>query len=209
MTRMYNAQMARLAVAVVAASLCLVVSGPTEANAASAHVGDAVYRDGVAIIEWHATIMDDPHYNATSLPVIHHLGNGNVRSGSWSDFLAGKKYQGVYRPKTAPSPAARDNFKYMARKLKDDKIPYTLLDLLFYNENMSGTWVDSAEIVSIRCDGVVEYVYEWYGFRVSGNDTYWDITRSGRWNRELHGGTAVTPKKQARQNLYKVSSSLP
>jgi hypothetical protein len=184
--------------------------GTVKAYAASANVGDAVYRDGVVYVEWHAAIMDDPDWNTTSKPIIHAPGfNSNVKYGSWSEFLGGNKYTGVYRPKKTPSAAARDNFRYMARKLKDEKIPYTVANQVYYSINSVGTWVDPAEIQSMRCDGVVEYVYEWYGFRVYGGDSYWDVTRAGSLNRELHGGTAIAPRRQAETFLYKVSGSLP
>lgn len=46
------------------------------------------------------------------------------------------------------------------------------------------------------CDGVVEYIYEWYGYRVFGNDTQWDVTKNDIWIRDQHSGTLTTPKKQ-------------
>lgn len=33
----------------------------------------------------------------------------------------------------------------------------------------------------MRCDGVVEYIYEWYSYRVFGNDTQWDVTKNDIW----------------------------
>jgi hypothetical protein len=116
---------------------------------------------------------------------------------------------GVYQPKKTPTSIDRDNFRYMARKLKDEQIQYTVAEQVMYNDTTAGSWVDPWEVAAMRCDGVVEYVYEWYGFRVFGNDTYWDVTRTSRMGRDLHAGIGITPKKQAQSYLYKVSSSLP
>ena len=69
--------------------------------------------------------------------------------------------------------------------------------------------MDPNEVTKMRCDGVIEYVYEWYGFRVYGSDTRWDVTKADFWIRDAHSLFAVTPKSQARSYLTKVTSSLP
>jgi hypothetical protein len=168
-----------------------------------------VYRNGVlGGFEWHAALMDDPHWNTTSLPVIHTPGSGYVRWASWKDFLGGNTYQGTYRPKTAPSSASRDNFVYMGRRLKDEQITYDSIYEVNYNTSTAGSRVESHEITKMRCDGVVEYVFEWYGFRVQGSDALWDVTKAGLHNRDAHGVPGATPKNQAGK-LTKVTSSLP
>lgn len=195
--------------AAVTLLLCTMVAAP--ASAATGNQGYAVYRDGVlANYTWHAAIMSLPHWNTSSLPVIHHPGSGQwLEYGTWGEFLSGKVYQGTYRPKTAPTSANRDSFLYMARRLVDEQISYNLLYQVYYNTTAAGTWVDPGEITSMRCDGVVEYIYEWYGFRVYGSDTYWDVTKAGWSGREHHSGTLVTPKSQALAYLTRVTSSLP
>lgn len=201
--------MKRLIIGAVTAMLASSLAA-APAFAASGNQGYAVYRDGVFYnYTWHAALMDDPHWNTTSLPIVHAPGSGNVKWDSWKNFLGGRTYMGTYRPKTAPSSGSRDNFVYMGRRLKDEQIPYSLLYQVEYNTSTAGTWVDPNEVTKMRCDGVVEYVYEWYGFRVYGSNTYWDVTKSGYWNRDAHSGTAVTPKSQAQSYLTKVTSSLP
>lgn len=195
----------------VAAAVGLVVSlsasaGP--ATAATGNQGYAVYRDGVVGFEWHTGLMDDPHYNTTTLPVTHHPGSGTVTFGTWAKFLDGNTYKGVYRPKTAPSSSARDSFVSMGRKLINEDIPYNLGYQVMYDTGTAGTYVDPIEIKSIRCDGVIEYVYEWYNYKVYGGD-WWDVTKNDYVTRELHSGFGVTPKIQASSYLTKVSSSLP
>ena len=53
----------------------------------------------------------------------------------------------------------------------------------------------------IRCDGVVEYCYEWNNFGVWGSDTLWDITKPDTRNRAEHAGFQITPRRQARECL--------
>lgn len=194
--------------------LAVLIAGSTlaaPAFAATGNQGYAVYRDGVVFnLTWHGALMDDPHWNTTSLPVVQAIGSsGNVKWDTWKNFLGGKAYMGTYRPKAIATSVPRDNFVYMGRRLKDDQIPYSLLYQVEYNTRTSGNWVEPDEVTTMRCDGVVEYVYEWYGFRVFGSDSRWDVTKVDFWNREAHGSGNVTPKSQAQNYLTKVSSSLP
>ncbi len=200
-------------VAVAAVTLLAALAG-TPAQAATGNQGYAVYRNGVLPggIEWHTAIMDKAHYNTPTYPVIHAPGSsgGNVKFATWSSFIDGNTYQGTYRPKgTAPTSAQRDLFVSRTRMLKDDAIPYNLIYQVMYSLTNSGSWVDPADITSMRCDGVVEYVFEWYDFRVYGSDTYWDVTKVGFWNQDVHRYPSVTPKKQASSYLTKVTSALP
>lgn len=183
------------------------------AYAATGNQGYAVYRNGVIVAgvdQWHAALMSLPHWNSGSLPVIHARSGSNwVQYGTWPEFTNGRIYQGTYRPKVAPTSAARDDFLYVARRLVDERIPYNLAYQVYYDTDTAGTWVEPAEITSMRCDGVVEYVYEWCGYRVYGNSTYWDVTKAGWSSREHHSGTLVTPRIQAQSYLTKITASLP
>ncbi len=60
----------------------------------------------------------------------------------------------------------------------------------------------------MRCDGVVEYIYEWYGYRVYGSNDYWDVTEHSAKIKDHHSGIAITLKKQTNY-LALVKSSLP
>lgn len=186
------------------------VAGSQPAQAVTGHQGYAVYRDGVFWnYTWHAGILDDPTYNSSAYPVtMAPGGSSNVKYASWPAFLDGNKYVGLYRPNKAPTTAARDNFIYMERKLIGEAIPYSLVYQVDYNWATAGTWVDPAEIKGIRCDGVVEYVYEWYDYRVYGNDTYWDVTKSSFLGQDAHSGNAVTPSRQA-GFMTRITTALP
>jgi len=84
----------------------------------------------------------------------------------------------------------------MARNLASEYIPYTLTYQVWYDLDDAGTYVAPSQIIEMRCDGVVEYIYEWYGFRVYGNDNYWDVTKNSFWAREEHSAAWIYPKTQ-------------
>lgn len=163
-------------------------------NAVTGFQGYAIYRDGTYDF-WHAGMMDGP-YSTSYLPVLHHSGSGYVKRDSWENFLSGNEFQGVYRPNSDPSSYYRDLFVALGRDLKDEQISYNAFYQVNYDSGSAGTWVDPEDISSIRCDGVVEYIYEWYGFRVYGSDTLWDVTYNSNANRNHHSGTAITPVSQ-------------
>lgn len=96
----------------------------------------------------------------------------------------------------------------MGRKLRTENISYNLAYQVYYNTSTTGYWVWPEDISSMRCDGVVEYIFEWYGFRVYGSDSKWDVTRNDYWIRNHHSGGAVTPETQVNY-LNLVTSSVP
>lgn len=180
---------------------------PTNILAATGYQGYAAYRDGVFFnYTWHAAIMDEAYSNYY-LPVVHTPGKGYVKWDSWENFLDGNTFQGIYRPKSNPTSSRRDSYVSMARRLKDESISYNVAYQVYYNTGSTGYWVYPEDITSMRCDGVVEYVYEYYGDRVFGNDSNWDVTRNDFWIRDAHSGTAVTPKSQAQSYLTLVSKT--
>jgi hypothetical protein len=161
--------------------------------------GFAVYRDGVipANLQWHAGLMDDRYIGYTDAPVVHTPGSAGTQFASWSAFLnENNTFVGVYKPWGNVTTSQWDLFKAMGRNLAWRHIPYSADRQLYYATYGVGTWVDYNEIKGIRCDGVVEYVYEWYGFRVFGSDTNWDITRASESSQLGHGGFNIGPKGQ-------------
>lgn len=167
------------------------------ANAASGYQGYAVYRDGAFYgVNWHAGIMTSA-YSTYSAPVVHSPGfTKDVQMGTWAEFMTDDTFQGVYRPNTQPTDYYRDLFVSMGRNLASEQIAYNVGYQVYYDTSTAGSYVDDYEISSMRCDGVVEYIYEWFGFRVYGDDTYWDVTKNSVMGRETHSGSAISPKSQ-------------
>ena len=170
------------------------------AYAATGQEGYAVYRDGVAVIEWHAGLMNKPS-SSESAPVIHAPGSGsNVQYDTWSSFLNGKTFKGCFKPKTSISSTTRDYVIATARELVTNRIGYTLIYQMDYHGN-SGNYVMPYDIKSLRCDGVVEYCYEWQNVRIFGINARWDISKNDFLNKDHHSGTTITPKDQAQKYM--------
>lgn len=187
--------------------LCVFVS---PANAATGWQGYAVYRDGVAgVLEWHSAIMDKATKNDV-YPVVHAVGYGtNVQFDSWSNFMSNKGFMGVYRPSsTSMTSAKRDAVTATARRLAADFIGYTASGQMDYNasNNPQGkTTVQVSDIVNMRCDGVVEYSYEFNGVKVYGTSLNWDISKWSVENYKHHCNTNITPSIQATQYMTVVA----
>lgn len=181
--------------------LCVFVS---PANAATGWQGYAVYRDGVAVIEWHGAIMDKATKDDV-YPVVHAVGPGtNVSFGMWSDFLAGKTFMGYYQPKSELlTNSKRDAVTATARRLAADFIGYTVNMQMNYPiiDPPPKPFVQVSDISTIRCDGVIEYCYEYNNIRIYGDNVTWDISRWSEANKALHGLPFITPKVQARNYM--------
>ena len=176
--------------------------------AAEGFEGYAVYRDGAFLgTTWHGGLMDGAHPKKEK-PVTHAAqSKSTVQSGSWGSFINGNTFKGFYYPKSGvPTSAKRDLIKAMGKSLIDENILYTPIQQIDYKVTDS-TWVLPSDITKIRCDGVVEYCYEYYGFRIFGNDTYWNISRMGSAYKSHHALATVTPKKQSEEYMTKWSHS--
>ncbi|WP_010096351.1 hypothetical protein [Ornithinibacillus scapharcae] len=198
----------KLIISILTIMLCISFTF-TPIDAAVGKQGYAVYRDGVFFgLDWHAGMMVQGT-RTNYKPVAHAPGTGSqVKADDWSKFMDGNNFKGVYRPNKSPTSAARDLFVATARSLGPENISYNLAYQMYYDTGTAGSYVSANEISSMRCDGVVEFVYEFHNYRVYGSNTYWDITKNSFWGRDHHSGTAITPKKQVNY-LTKVSSSQP
>lgn len=167
-------------------------------NAATGYQGYAVYKDGTFLgYTWHAGIMQDTYSDVSYTPVIQHSGQGYAGPATWADFLGSGNFMGVFRPKVAPTSTDRSLFVGMARKLASEQISYNVAYEIWYDRSTTGAYVTASDISSMRCDGVVEYIYEYYGFRVFGDDANWNISVNSLSGREAHSMNVVTPDKQA------------
>jgi len=163
-------------------------TGVEQTKAAGGYQGYAVYRDNVLYgYTWHAGIMYQK-YASDYQPVVQAPGPGSVvKHDTWSGFLTGDKFMGVYRPNADPSSAQRDLFVVMARNMATYNISYTIYNPISVSP-ATGTYVKPGDIYDIRCDGVVEYIYEYYGFRVYGSNSGWNISYNSAANRSAHSG---------------------
>ncbi len=183
--------------------------GSNNVDAATGNQGYAIYRDGVFFNATdHAGIMNKPDTNSYTNPIIHHSGSGYVDFTTYVGFLNGKNFIGVYRPNGTVTSANRDTFVGTARTLQTENISYSLAFQVNYKDFEVGTYVDPSEITEMRCDGVVEYIYEWANFKVYGSSSYWEVSKATLANKDEHRATQVTPRTQ-KNYLTLVQTSKP
>lgn len=192
-------------------------------SAAKGYEGYAIYRDGafkVPIVlpngfDWHAGLLDEPS-TSYYLPVTHISGPSpfEIKWDTWSNFIDENTFKGVYKPNSGVTSSQRDLVKATGRALISENISYTALSQI--DHFILGDWVYPSDVWLSRCDGVVEYCYEWNLIKIYGNDNdwgserpYWDITWGNLFNLDHHSGTAITPKKQCENNMTLVTATPP
>lgn len=153
----------------------------------SNRLGNALYRDGVNFYigtDWHAGLVghaSGPFYQNGAW-VIHHPGGDNVvQYGTFIEFLTDKN--GVRHNDmgefylSSVSQSTAYNIFFTAHDLTNEGIAYTFSPML--RTSKSSGKIEPSDITKIRCDGVVEYCYEYNGVRLQGpNDSTntWDIS---------------------------------
>lgn len=171
--------------------------------------GYAAYRDGVAEIEWHGAIIYGPETSTSYYIFAQASGNGHTTEYvSYLDFLDGNNQMGYYEPSSVSlTDSQRQKVIKTAKELVDEHIPYCLINIIEYDRVSSSqrTYTPS-DISAIRCDGFVEYAYEYNNIRVCGGDSDWNISKVGDKYQDAHGGLTVTPKKQAKKYMDKIGS---
>jgi hypothetical protein len=188
--------------------IILLLSSISMSFAQTGYQGYAIYRDGTAGDNWHTGILVLPSYTSLIKPIVHANGyNFNVSYTIYSsdsvqdNFLKGKEFNdnslmGIYTVNGTTS-TTYDKIMETADDLTENAIAYTFLDLCTFTPN--GSTIEPSEINKMRCDGVVEYCYEFndvvvgYGYDINYGD-WWDISKVSENN--FH--SAFTgPKEQA------------
>lgn len=207
------------------AIICVLAMFTVPVSAAKGYEGYAIYRDGAFTIpvvlpngfDWHAGLMDKPSTSYYK-PVTHISGPSPfvIKSDSWSNFIYGNTFKGVYRPQSGVTSYQRDLVKATGRKLIGENISYNAVVQVDWYTSALGKWVYTSDIASVRCDGVVEYAYEWHMIKIYGSNNdfgserpYWDVTWGNVLNWDHHSGTAITPKKQCQNNMTVVTTTVP
>lgn len=170
--------------------------------AASKAQGYAVYRDGSGInLNWHTGFIYSTNYE-----VIHAVSTNKTKLIIFSeldDFIKNQDFFGYYIPHkfVTSSNTTANNIKnkvlttadQLEERTKDD-LGYNLIYQVWYKtdkDNDKKVGID--EIISMRCDGLIEYCYELNGATIYGSN----ISTFDKTIRNDHSGTRITPKKQA------------
>ncbi|WP_349408976.1 hypothetical protein [Pseudalkalibacillus sp. SCS-8] len=144
----------------------------TNISASAALEADARYRDGGL-----ANAYNHAGLRRAGIGIYEIKGyNHEIELSTWDSFLNGQTYLGAYyNPDTTSTD--KDYILYTAKAMDaDPEITYTMYDALAYESN-PGSYVAVDEISDIRCDGVVEYAYEWNYVWVWGKTN--DGTKTG------------------------------
>lgn len=162
--------------------------------------------------DWHAGVMNRSTADHTDSVIHIRKITGPIETSSWSEFTGGTAYKGLYKAKKSFTKENATKILTTARMLTLQRISYILLRqvdfaVIYHTDTARKGTVD--EIKAVRCDGVIEYSYEYNNVRVAGNDTTWDVSRLSWLNNDAHMGVNVTPEKQATISMLKVSSSKP
>ncbi|MHB8063748.1 MAG: hypothetical protein ACYDG2_14125 [Ruminiclostridium sp.] len=108
-----------------------------------------------------------------------------------------------------------------ADTLADNALPYCLLDPLGTDNSDNSAYISPSEITAARCDGFLEYCYEWNNVKITGyswgDEEVWDISQYdpglfahsyiyipgmfGSYTLQ-HSSTLLTPADQADNMTY-------
>lgn len=179
------------------------------------YLGYAVYRDlgawanlGATVAfwspnDWHAGLLDEENKNIEGA-VIHMPGwpNDNIGWIDWADFIGEETYRGTYMPNEIFTHNNRLLISALASELATKDISYIAGRQMDYYVRDDITKIEPTDIACIRCDGLVEYCYEYYGYRVFGSDASWDISKPG--NMSHHSASNIMPQDQALLYLEQV-----
>ncbi|MCX7571008.1 hypothetical protein OS242_13745 [Tumebacillus sp. DT12] len=157
---------------VVAVTSATVLSATTASAAVDA---DGRYRDGAEV-----NYLNHAGLRKAGAGIYEIKGyNETIQLSTWDSFIAGNNYIGSFWNPNGTESKASSILNTAAAMDADPGITYTLYDMLNY-ESTAGTYITVDEITDIRCDGVVEYAYEWNNVWV--------------WGRSSDGTTSGTPQ---------------
>ena len=149
---------------------------------------------------------------ALGSPVTHVLMGANPLvdfAPTWAAFVDNQQYHGVYEPKILMHATKRFRVADMARKFRD-RTPNLIYEpfqqMSAIDVIPSVLKIEPHMIIGFRCDGLVEYVYEYHGYRIYGNDARWDISKPGNIP---HHAIGVTPRIQAQNHMRRVTTAVP
>lgn len=187
----------RRSLLVLLLSLLVLLTSSLSCYAAENAEGYSIYCDGNAINPfWHAGLVT----NQTVSPIVHiNSPLGPVVPAEYSDFVGNSDFMGIKKPKGSYSNYQRNRVIETGNELKSEQITYTVIGQVDPNLYAIGDLIEKSDIIGIRCDGVVEYSFEYNGIPICGDSTSstWNVAKNDIYSTFYHAGTNVTPKKQA------------
>lgn len=146
-----------------------------------AYDADARYREG----SWVAFGLQHAGLRKAGVGIYEIRGyNTTIQLSDWNTFINGQTYVGAFVNPSITETDQTNILETAAAMDADPEITYTAYDILDYDE-YPGIYINVDEITDIRCDGVVEYAYEWRNVWVwgrsdtgtsSGTPTHFDVS---------------------------------
>lgn len=120
--------------------------------------------------------------------------------------MSGNDFLGYFNPKQELSEEDRACvlLTAFALYLRTEEINYSLFNLISFSDSNNNGIIDFDEIEGMRCDGFVEYCYEYSGIRVCYDETKpekWNITIIDDEIQDVHSWTKIIPKAQAYDHM--------
>lgn len=183
------------------------------ANASA--IGFGVYHDDAFGVTpfWHTGIMnvdspDNTYIYGTITKAIVHLSSASnmenmtpvsVTYTSYNDFLNSKSFMGYYTAISRPSLYQRNQIIATARLLLGNSYYYKAFQQLEYSGEVTfyspTNVVTPSAITGFRCDGVLEYAYEYNHVKLFGEDSdsesTWNISYNCLSSRNRHSGVEI------------------
>lgn len=121
---------------------------------------DAVYRQGANGYNHAGVYKDGSVYELQGY-------NKGLKLSTMTEFQAGETYYGPYYQSSVDLIGRGFILDTCSVLDADTTIDYTMYSQMVTEWN-PGTWVSPDEVDELRCDGLVEYTYEWNNFNVWG-----------------------------------------
>ena len=178
--------------------------------------GYAAYRDlsfnidGI-FVDWHAGLMNG-YYPADSQSVIHVDKDSDynlIATDNWSGFVGSQTYRGIYSCVDNLTDYERNQIITLARELRTKDIDYSATYQLDAEFPSNATKIEPEHIVAMRCDGLVEYCYEYFGHRIFGTNELWDISACSQANLSHHNAVNILPQSQAQDCMVLFAAHIP
>lgn len=175
----------------ICASVCTTVVADTNYKAY------AIYRFKDSSLDLHAGMLRNQsgssviHVSSRTPNIVYTTIDGFMGIHPDSDFV------GVYKPyQSNMTDSLRAQIVQKLDELEDKNPDYCGgAQIVYDTSDMDNTRVEPEEIEEIRCDGMVEYVYEYHYIPICGPDNYWNISIKNpqNYNQRTHyGPTAQT-----------------
>ncbi|MFZ2538981.1 MAG: hypothetical protein WAX04_08770 [Oscillospiraceae bacterium] len=134
------------------------------------NLSDAIYRSGAygynhaGVYNGGVWVGNDYYYTAYEMPG----GDASVELNLMDQFIDSETYYGSYAHPDVDTTTEQNNILATCSDLEnDDAIAYTWADMIIPESGVSG-YIFPSQIANLRCDGLVEYAYEWRNFWVWG-----------------------------------------